>query len=224
MQTKTCTKCGEEKALTEYHKNKTCKYGVNSQCKPCVIERNREYYSRPEIQEKMKEYKSRPEVRERIRKAQHKHRQKPEVKEKRREYLKSPKVLAYHRAHAKARREMGIDYTSHIEVTKKYAIRSGTPWSDAEVKFLMSSDLSLVDIAMELGRSYESVRNKRDKMRNDNIHTVSINNATRSRTQWSKTEDERLLAHKGALVDIALELGRSYDSVVKRRAKLLQSK
>ena len=33
---KTCTKCGEEKPLDEYHKKKSGKYGRNSQCKACV--------------------------------------------------------------------------------------------------------------------------------------------------------------------------------------------
>lgn len=162
---KECTKCGEEKALTEFHKKKTGKYGVTGLCKGCTREKDKEYRQRPEVQEKVKEHQSRPEVRERMYKAQHKYRQNPEAKEKIREYRKSPKVLAYQRASAKARREMGIYSTSYIEVTKKYAIRSGTTWSDAEVKFLMSSDLPLVDIAMELGRSYTSVYSKRREMR-----------------------------------------------------------
>ena len=219
MQTKTCTKCKVEKPLTEFHKAKNGKYGAVSRCSACVSEYQREHRSRPEVRERNRnqyreyrsEYFQRPEVREHRREYMREYNQRPEVRERDRERLRDA-------------RGMGLDYTSHLEIPAKYATRSGTPWSDAEVKFLTTSDLPLVDIALELGRSYQSVQMKLDKMRNDNIHTVSISNATRSRAQWSKTEDERLLAHKGALVDIALELGRSYDSVVKRRVKLLKSK
>ena len=33
---KTCTKCGESKLLSEYHKNKRGKYGRHAKCKECV--------------------------------------------------------------------------------------------------------------------------------------------------------------------------------------------
>ena len=56
------------------------------------------------------------------------------------------------------------------------------------------------------------------------LQTLAMERATRGHARWSKDEDNRLLSHKGAVIDIALELGRSYQSVVKRRAKLLQSK
>ncbi|GAH40943.1 unnamed protein product, partial [marine sediment metagenome] len=35
MQTKRCTKCGEEKPLTEFHKNKYNKDGLTYSCKAC---------------------------------------------------------------------------------------------------------------------------------------------------------------------------------------------
>lgn len=139
MQTKTCTTCKVGKPTTEFHKKKDGKYGVDSQCKEC----RREY---------LREHRQRLEVRERKRKYMIEYRQRPEIRERDRERLR-------------AARGMGIDCTSHLEITAKYATRSGTPWSDAEVKFLMASDLPLVDIALELGRSYQSVQMKLDKMR-----------------------------------------------------------
>ena len=36
MQTKTCTKCGEDKPLSDYHKDKRTVAGVRSDCKICV--------------------------------------------------------------------------------------------------------------------------------------------------------------------------------------------
>jgi len=37
MQLKTCSKCGEEKEISEFHKDKAGKYGVHSKCKMCRI-------------------------------------------------------------------------------------------------------------------------------------------------------------------------------------------
>jgi hypothetical protein len=41
---KVCTKCGEEKELSEFHKNKTCKYGHKSTCKECIKIDHKNYY------------------------------------------------------------------------------------------------------------------------------------------------------------------------------------
>jgi len=40
MLTKICTKCGIEKSLSEFHKLKFGKYGVNSVCKECIKLKN----------------------------------------------------------------------------------------------------------------------------------------------------------------------------------------
>lgn len=41
---KICGKCGEEKSLEDFHKNKKSPDGLHSQCKPCKNGRNKEYY------------------------------------------------------------------------------------------------------------------------------------------------------------------------------------
>jgi len=65
MQTKVCTKCGEEKELTGFHKNKCGKFGVDSVCKLCKAEyargyyrKNRDYYKQyyKENREHLKQY------------------------------------------------------------------------------------------------------------------------------------------------------------------------
>lgn len=43
MTTKVCTKCGVEKPLGEYYKEKRTKIGVTSQCKSCLNHRSSEY-------------------------------------------------------------------------------------------------------------------------------------------------------------------------------------
>ena len=169
MQTKTCTKCGEEKELTEFHKDKDGKYGVKSRCKECIRGLVREYLRRPEVRERKRDHLRRPEVQERYREYQRKYRQRPEIKEHnreyRREYRQRPEVKEYRREYDKAIEELGIPRTRRGgKIANKHATRSGA-WSDAEIEFLMSSDLPLADIALELGRTYNSVYLKRARLR-----------------------------------------------------------
>lgn len=44
MLTKTCTACGVEKSVDEYHKLKAGKYGAKAECRFCSAERRKEYY------------------------------------------------------------------------------------------------------------------------------------------------------------------------------------
>lgn len=55
MKTKTCTKCGVEKPLLEFHKSKKGKYGRNSVCKKC---QNKYYREKtwPKIREEKIKY------------------------------------------------------------------------------------------------------------------------------------------------------------------------
>lgn len=68
---KVCNKCGEIKALDEFHKNKKSKGGFNTICKTCckakdekryeekrdkILEQKREYYSRPKVYKRQLEY------------------------------------------------------------------------------------------------------------------------------------------------------------------------
>lgn len=51
---KICSKCGIEKELEEFHKDKQKKDGLCSKCKNCTIDRQKEYYK--ENKEQSKEY------------------------------------------------------------------------------------------------------------------------------------------------------------------------
>jgi len=46
METKTCTKCKEEKTLSEFNKNKLRPDGLHSWCNDCKSEYNSEYNKR----------------------------------------------------------------------------------------------------------------------------------------------------------------------------------
>jgi len=52
---KKCTKCGEEKNYSEFHKHKHYKDGYRSQCKECRKVKDQEYYTNNEIYLKVKD-------------------------------------------------------------------------------------------------------------------------------------------------------------------------
>jgi hypothetical protein len=53
---KVCSKCGLEKDFSEFHKFKHSKDGLKSQCKSCVLEKEKERRSTDEYKQKQKEY------------------------------------------------------------------------------------------------------------------------------------------------------------------------
>lgn len=53
-QTKECNRCGQEKPLSGFHKDKNRRLGVQSQCKVCMLERMKQY--RQENKDKISEY------------------------------------------------------------------------------------------------------------------------------------------------------------------------
>jgi hypothetical protein len=46
METKVCIKCGEEKPLSKYYKQKGGKLGVKAKCKSCTSNEDRLYYEK----------------------------------------------------------------------------------------------------------------------------------------------------------------------------------
>ena len=59
MPTKTCSKCKEEKDLSEFYKKKEASDGVKSACKVCTNKKEKEYreINRDKIRKKDKEYR-----------------------------------------------------------------------------------------------------------------------------------------------------------------------
>ena len=54
---KTCTKCGESKLLSEYHKKKAGKYGRDSKCKLCKKAYNKKYRKSESAKKALKKYR-----------------------------------------------------------------------------------------------------------------------------------------------------------------------
>jgi len=79
-QTKECTRCGQEKPLSGFHKHKRGRFGVRSQCKVCRLEHGKQYYqeNRNKESERKKQYrqKNRDKVLERLKQYRQKNKDK----------------------------------------------------------------------------------------------------------------------------------------------------
>lgn len=49
---KVCSQCGSEKPLDDFYRHPKGKHGRSSWCKPCTLEQQREYQSRPDVRER----------------------------------------------------------------------------------------------------------------------------------------------------------------------------
>lgn len=109
MKTKTCTKCGTEKPLSEFHKHKTSKLGVRPDCKECVRIRGKRYR---EINDKKIRIK-RKQNKEKIRRINQNYyiRNKEKLNKRYKKYYYNN--LEYHKNRAKIYRE------NHKEQTNK---------------------------------------------------------------------------------------------------------
>ena len=140
MTTKVCSKCGAEKGLGEFYKQKDCKYGRMAICKECLLAQQRAY--REAHREECNAYF--------------------------RAYREAHKEERLARARERTTL-MGNPITEKWqEISKKYATRSGQ-WSEAEDKHLASSTGRVIDDALALQRTYLAVGNRLHRLRRQGI-------------------------------------------------------
>ena len=94
MTVKTCTKCGEEKALTEFYTSSSGKYGRRADCKACHIEQKLKYHqaNRERRLEYMREYDRANKGFKSERERQYYESNKERILERQREYYLANKV------------------------------------------------------------------------------------------------------------------------------------
>lgn len=136
---KTCTKCGEEKALDEYHRKTTTRDGRKTQCRACVNAHLAEYRTRAEVKaqraEYMAEYQSRPEVREH----RAEYHASPEVRAQQAVYKRTNPHIRWEAGYRERARAYGFDprvvsFTREALV-ERYGDRCyhcGAPWSELD--------------------------------------------------------------------------------------------
>ena len=116
--TKTCTKCGVDKALQEYNRHPLGKHGHVAHCKDCERERRKAYRATPEAKARsnayMKAYRASPEGKARIAAHIKAYRATPKAKANRKAYMKAyhatPKAKAYRKAYTESRLKTDPQY------------------------------------------------------------------------------------------------------------------
>lgn len=161
MTTKTCTKCGVVKPLDEYGRNKSKRGGRQTECKTCAAERQRRY--REENLEREAENtrryreKHREEIAERHRRWREANRE--ELAEKDRRYREENLEVVAERGRRR--------HEEYRELSRAMAtVPRGTRWSSEEDALIMADNgMTMFQKAIELGRTYASVNNRRYELR-----------------------------------------------------------
>jgi len=92
-QTKECTKCGQEKPLSGFYKNKMRRFGVRSQCKVCVLAQMKQYRqeNRDKVLEQKKQYRQKNKDKIVEREKQHYQENKDKILEQKKQYYQKNK-------------------------------------------------------------------------------------------------------------------------------------
>ena len=172
---KTCTKCGETKPLDDFHRDKTRSGGRRSDCKECRREYSRRY--REENRDERREYdrryreENRDELRERARRYREENRDK-RLGDQRRYYEENRDELReYKRRYYEENRDIlnqgqKVRHAQNTRTSSLLASRKGAPYSPEEDALILA-DNGMTDYqkAIELGRTYQSVKIRKQHLR-----------------------------------------------------------
>ena len=187
---KTCTKCGETKPLDDFHRNKTGAGGRRPDCKECVREYARRYYE--ENRDKRLEYSRRYHEENRDKTLDYQRRYYEENRDKRLEYQCSyyeenrDKVREYKRSYYEENRdkvrerqrryreenrdiinqEKKIHHAQNTRISNLLASKKGAPYSPEEDALILADNgMTIYQKAIELGRTYQSVKARKHHLR-----------------------------------------------------------
>ena len=187
---KTCTKCGETKPLDDFYRDKTGAGGRRPDCKECVREYKRSYHE--ENRDKRLEYsrryheENRDKIRERKRRYYEENRDK-EREYKRRYYEENrDKVLEYKRSYHEENRDKRLEsqrryheenrdilnqgskirQAQNTRTSNLLASKKGAPYSPEEDALILADNgMTIYQKAIELGRTYRSVKARKQYLR-----------------------------------------------------------
>ena len=157
---KTCTKCGVVKPLDGFHRYKTGAGGRKPHCKECVREYKRRYYE-----------ENRDKERERNRRYYEGNRDK--VREYKRSYREEnrDKMLDYKRRYYEENRDIlnqgsKISQVQNTRTSNLLASKKGAPYSPEEDALILAENgMTTYQKAIELGRTYASVKARKQHLR-----------------------------------------------------------
>lgn len=170
MSGKRCSGCGEVKGVEDFWRNKSRKDGLDHRCKACkrrYHEENREAIAeykrryREENREAAAERQRRYRERNREALQEYSRRYREENREAMREYERRRRE-----ENLEARRERDRRFSRKMrDMTRETATRNGEPYTPAEDAHILTSDEPVAVIAVELGRTLDSVDSRRRSLR-----------------------------------------------------------
>ena len=172
---KTCTKCGVVKPLDDFHRYKTGAGGRKPHCKECVREYTRRYYE--ENRDKELEYARRYYEETRDKRLEYARRYYEENRDKELEYARRyheetrDKRLEYARRYHEENRDIlnqghKIRQVQNTRTSNLLASRKGAPYSPEEDALILADNgMTIYQKAIELGRTYQSVRIRKQRLR-----------------------------------------------------------
>ena len=182
MSRKKCTGCGETKGVAEFNRDRGQKDGLYPRCMTCRRQYREE--NREAIAERKRRYRSKN--REAILESERRYREenREAILERRRRYCEENRESE--RRYREKNRELHNWYSSQYQernreavnrynrryheksqmITAGTATRSGEPYTPAEDSYMLSSNEPIVVMAVELGRTYASVKSRLHFLRN----------------------------------------------------------
>ena len=172
---KTCTKCGETKPLDGFHRDKARAGGRRSYCKECVREYTHRYLeeNRDKERERTRRYheENRDKVRERNRRYREENRDKERERNRRYREENRDKMLDYKRRYYEENRDIlnqgsKVCQVQNTRTSNLLASKKGAPYSPEEDALILADNgMTIYQKAIELGRTYASVKARKQHLR-----------------------------------------------------------
>ena len=142
---KTCTKCGVVKPLDDFHRDKRSPDGRRSDCKECVREYKHRYHEENRDKERERKHRYREENRDKVRKCQRRYH------EENRDILNQGNK---------------IRQVQNTRISNLLASKKGVPYSPEEDALILADNgMTIYQKAIELGRTYASVKARKQHLR-----------------------------------------------------------
>lgn len=159
MQSKRCPKCGVVKPVSGFNKKLAARDGLQSICRECSNAYSRAYHE-AHGEEQRAYHRTRYETR------------RDEICDQKRAYYEAhwEERNAYNRAYYEAHREernaqIWKRKTEAWKASREVTTRNGEPWTPAEDHVVLTSEGTYLEIAIELGRTTDSVHDRRKLLR-----------------------------------------------------------
>lgn len=158
-QMKRCTRCGNQKELAQFHRDRRANDGRRAQCSECSASQNRTYRAnnRDKLNERQRSYREEHRDEHNARNRAYHEENRDKITARKRAYREEyrDELNAQNRAR---RAELNA-------VTQKAATRTGVPWTADEDEYLATTTDNTVWAALNLGRTYGSVQSRRARLR-----------------------------------------------------------